>query len=176
MAIERFSTINILVNNAGIHSEKIGHLSTEANFTQCLDVNLIGVWRMSQALVPHFRGNRTGKIINIASINGRTPWADTPAYSASKAAVINLTQSLALQLAPYSINVNAICPGGIITSMAGGFTHDLEAMEQEMISRRPLKRRLQAVDVGYAVVFFASDRSRNITGQTLNVDCGVVMS
>ena len=97
-AITRFGRIDILVNNAGVHCEKIGETSTVEQFNKCLDVNLLGVWRMTQALVPHFKAHGTGRIVNVASINGRKPWADTPAYSASKAAVINLTQSLAMQL------------------------------------------------------------------------------
>src|SRR5580698_7747986 len=90
-ALKSFGRIDILVNNAGIHCEKIGETSTVDQFTRCLDVNLLGVWRMTQALLPHFRQHGGGKIVNIASINGRKPWVDTPGYSASKAAVINLT-------------------------------------------------------------------------------------
>jgi NAD(P)-dependent dehydrogenase (short-subunit alcohol dehydrogenase family) len=175
-AITRFGRIDILVNNAGIHCERIGELSTVEQFDKCLDVNLLGVWRMSQALVPHFQAHGTGRIVNIASINGRKPWADTPGYSASKAAVINLTQSLAMQLGAANINVNAVCPGGVMTAMADTFTHDRAGFEREIVESRLLKRPLLPEDIGYAVVFFASPRARSITGQALNVDGGTVLS
>jgi 3-oxoacyl-[acyl-carrier protein] reductase len=175
-AIVRFSSIDILVNNAGIHCEKIGRASTVEHFERCFDVNLFGVWRMTQALVPHFRVRGGGKIINIASINGRKPWADTPAYSASKAALINLTQALAIQLAPDDINVNAVCPGGIMTAMADAFKEDRPALRERIVSSRLLKRELLPEDIGHAVVFLASAQARNITGQALNVDGGTVLS
>jgi NAD(P)-dependent dehydrogenase (short-subunit alcohol dehydrogenase family) len=175
-AIERFGRIDVLVNNAGIHCEQIGQLSTEQHFNRCLDVNLIGVWRMTQAIVPHFKAHGRGKIVNIASINGRKPWVDTPAYSASKAAVINLTQSLAAQLGAHNINVNAVCPGGVLTAMADQFTDDRAELLRKMIDTRLLKRELFAEDIGRAVVFFASAHAACITGQALNVDLGAIMS
>lgn len=175
-AIARLQRIDILVNNAGIHCEKIGEVSTAEQFTQCLDVNLVGVWRMTQALVPHFKAFGTGRIVNVASINGRKPWVDTPGYSASKAGVINLTQSLAMQLGASNINVNAVCPGGVMTAMADAFVHDHAALEQEIIQSRILKRPLLPEDIGYAVVFLASPQARSITGQALNVDGGTVLS
>jgi NAD(P)-dependent dehydrogenase (short-subunit alcohol dehydrogenase family) len=175
-ALERLSSLHVLVNNAGIHCEKTDQVSTVEHFTRCFEVNLFGVWRTSQALIPHFKARGGGRIVNIASINGRKPWAETPAYSASKAAVINLTQSMAMTLGADNINVNAVCPGGVLTPMADAFTRDREALQQEMIRPRALKRPLLAEDIAHAVVFLASPRSRNITGQALNVDGGAVMS
>jgi NAD(P)-dependent dehydrogenase (short-subunit alcohol dehydrogenase family) len=175
-AIARFGRIDILVNNAGIHCEKIGEDSTVEQFNQCLDVNLLGVWRMTLALVPHFKAHGTGKIVNVASINGRRPWVDTPGYSASKAAVINLTQCLAMQLGAANVNVNAVCPGGVMTALAEAFTSDQPDLEREIIESRLLKRPLLPEDIGHAVVFFASSRARSITGQALNVDGGTVLS
>ena len=175
-AIARCGRIDVLVNNAGIHCETIGEISTVEQFNRCLDVNLLGIWRMTQALVPHFKVHGTGRIVNVASINGRKPWADTPGYSASKAAVINLTQSLAMQLGSANINVNAVCPGGVMTAMADELTDDRAALEREIIQSRILKRPLLPEDIGDAVVFFASAQSRNITGQALNVDGGTVLS
>jgi NAD(P)-dependent dehydrogenase (short-subunit alcohol dehydrogenase family) len=175
-AIARFGRIDILVNNAGIHAEKIGEPSTVEQFEKCLNVNLLGVWRVTQALLPHFKAHKTGRIVNVASINGRKPWADTPGYSASKAAVINLTQALAMQLGPDNINVNAVCPGGVMTAMADALTQDRSAMEREIIQSRILKRPLLPEDIGHAVVFLASPQARSITGQALNVDGGTVLS
>jgi NAD(P)-dependent dehydrogenase (short-subunit alcohol dehydrogenase family) len=176
-ALKRCERIDILVNNAGIHCEHLERVSTIEHFERCFDVNLYGIWRMTQALVPHFKARGGGKVVNIASVNGRKPWVDTPAYSASKAAAINLTQSLASKLAAFNINVNAVCPGGVMTAMADFFWKDkLEEMRQKMIDLRPLKREMKPEDIGYAVVFLASSRARSITGQSLNVDCGAVMS
>jgi 3-oxoacyl-[acyl-carrier protein] reductase len=175
-ALKSFGRIDILVNNAGIHCEKIGEPSTVDQFNRCLDVNLLGVWRMTQALLPHFRQRGGGNIVNIASINGRKPWVDTPGYSASKAAVINLTQALAMKLGCENINVNAVCPGGVMTAMADAFTADRKVMEDEIIQSRLLKRPLLAQDIGHAVVFLASPQARSITGQSLNVDGGAVLS
>jgi NAD(P)-dependent dehydrogenase (short-subunit alcohol dehydrogenase family) len=175
-AIRRFSRIDILVNNAGVHCEKIGQPSTIEQFTRVFDVNLFGVWRMTQALIPHFRSQGGGKIINIASINGRKPWVDTPAYSASKAALISVTQSLAAKLGGSNINVNAVCPGGINTPMADLFKPDRPTLLDDIINQRVLKRELLPDDIGQAVLFLASPLARNITGQSLNVDGGVVMS
>lgn len=176
MAIDHFSSIRILVNNAGIHCERIGQPSTAEHFNRCIEVNLVGVWRVTQALVPSLRAQRGGRIVNIASINGRKPWVDTPAYSASKAAVINLTQSLANQLGRDEITVNAVCPGGVMTAMADTFKSDRPDLLERIIDSRVLKRPLTPEDIGRAVLFFASPQARNITGQSLNVDGGTVMS
>jgi meso-butanediol dehydrogenase/(S,S)-butanediol dehydrogenase/diacetyl reductase len=176
VSIRWCSRVDILVNNAGIHCESPGKPSTPEHFNRCIDVNLIGAWRMSDALIPHFKAQGGGRIINIASINGRRPWADTPAYSASKAALINLTQSQAITLGEHNINVNAVCPGGVMTAMADQFTSARARFQEEIIRPRVLKRALLPADIGHAVVFFASLGSRNITGQALNVDGGELMS
>lgn len=175
-ALDQFSRIDILVNNAGIHCERIDQISTVDQFNRCWDVNLLGVWRVTQALLPHFRRNGGGRIINIASVNGRKPMRGAPGYSASKAALINVTQSLAAELGPDNINVNAICPGGVITAMADHFRNDIPDIEESIMRARVLKRELLPEDIGRAVLFFASDYARCITGQALNVDCGSVMS
>jgi NAD(P)-dependent dehydrogenase (short-subunit alcohol dehydrogenase family) len=174
--MQRFTRIDILVNNAGIHCEELGKPSTVEHFERCFDVNLYSVWRMVQALLPHFIAQGAGTIINIASIDGRKPWADTPAYSASKAALINLTRSLAAKLGAHGINVKAVCPGGVMTAMADQFTADWHTLADDIIQSRALKRALTAEDIGQTVVFLASARARKITGQALNVDGGTVMS
>ena len=142
---------------------------------------------MTQALAPHFKQIKQGKIVNIASTSGRLGGGGTAAYSASKAAVINLTQSLALSLAPFDINVNAICPGLVWTPL----WEDIEAKLSntsdridigqrtrfnELASQSPLKRSVSPEDIGHAAVFLASSQSRNITGQALNIDAGVQMN
>lgn len=176
--------IDILVNNAGLIQSEIGSDISEESFDQCYQVNVKGLWRMNNALADHFKLNKSGKIINISSIGGRQPDPSFPIYCASKAAVLSLTQSLAHELGPYNINVNAICPGTVVTPM-------WQAVEQLIAIDKPdnsvsaydsslegsaLKRSQTPEDIGQAAVFFASSLSRNITGQALNVDGGQVMS
>lgn len=173
-AIDHFKRVDILVNNAGVHSEKIGQRSTVEQFNKCWDVNLLGVWRVVVELVPHFKANGGGKIVNIASINAYKPMSGAPAYSASKAALVNLTRSLATELGENSINVNAVCPGGVITAMADQFVKERPDIRESVIRSRLLKRELLPEDIGHAVVFLVSRQAQNITGQCLNVDGGRV--
>lgn len=175
-ALATFSPLDILVNNAGVHCERIGKPTTIDQFNVCLDINLQGLWRMTQAVVPHFKQQKSGKIINIASINGRKPWAATPAYSASKAAAINLTQSLATNLGKDNINVNAVCPGGVMTAMADMLDKPESEVIEGMIKSRFLKRLLEPADIGHAVTFLASAMADKITGQSINVDGGAVLN
>src|SRR5207253_363462 len=140
------------------------------DFDQCYAVNLKGIWNVTQALLPHFKAQGGGKIINICSTAGRKGQALTPAYCASKAAVISLTQSLAAALGPEGINVNAVCPGLVWTAQSeqwlgllrqSGATEapDMEALLASSKELLPLRRHLTAEDVGYAVVFLASPRA-----------------
>lgn len=178
-AIDRFSRIDVLVNDAGILTERYQKPTTEQHFIENYDVNVLGVWRMIQAIVPHFKANGGGKVVIIASIAGRVPYAPTPAYCASKAAVMNLTKSLAVTLGPDNINVNAVCPGAIPTEMTMAYRREVPNMaelERAAIDATPLRRVVEPEDIGATAVFFASARARNITGQCLNVDGGLVMS
>ncbi len=183
-----FGRVDILVNNAGVMQKGSGIEETApADFELCHRVNVEGLWRVSQAVIPHFRAQQTGKIVNIASVAGRVGGAAVPAYSASKAAVINLTQSMAKALGPDNINVNAVCPGIIWTPMWESVesllskTDDQEKINEqasftEATKNIPLKRPQHQEDIGHAVVFLCSDQAKNITGQSLNIDGGLFMS
>lgn len=176
-AIQRFGRIDALVNNAGIFQNELGLDLDDAGFNHCLDVNLTGMWRMARAMVPHFRACGGGKIINIASAGGRLGVGFAPAYCASKAGVINLTQSLAIALGADNVNVNTVCPGAIATTMQEEIQRLRERCGGGTPKRTPpLAGPLTASDIGHAVVFLASDSAKNITGQALNVDCGYHMS
>lgn len=183
-----FGRADILVNNAGVVGQHVGGaLIDEDDWDACYEVNLKGIWRMSRAIVPHFRASGGGKIVNIASIAGRRGGAGLAHYGASKAGAISLTQALASELGPLNVNVNAVCPGLLWTDM---WRH-LEAMigrdpSDEVVDRRrvfdaylaqncPLRREQTPEDIGNAVAFLASDEARNITGQSLNVDGGIEM-
>ncbi len=186
--VEALGRVDILVNNAGVAGGNIGRALTVEDWDACYEVNLKGIWIMSQALVEHFRQNGGGKIVNIASIAGRRGDAALIHYSASKAGAINLTQSLALQLGRSNINVNAVCPGLLWTDMWRGLegmlgrNQDPEVVERRGIfdayiqSNCPMRREQVPEDIGHAVAFFASEEARNITGQSLNVDGGIVMN
>jgi NAD(P)-dependent dehydrogenase (short-subunit alcohol dehydrogenase family) len=175
-AIERFSHIDILVNNAGVFQSRLGFEQEDQDFNRCLDINLTGMWRMARALAPHFKAQGAGKIINIASVGGRLGVDFAPAYCASKAGVINLTQSLAAALAADNINVNTVCPGAVSTAMQDEIKALRDAVAREDNRAPPLTGPLTEQDIGHAVVFFASDYARTITGQALNVDCGYLMN
>jgi NAD(P)-dependent dehydrogenase (short-subunit alcohol dehydrogenase family) len=188
-AIGQFGRIDILVNNAGVVGDHVGGGAiTLEDWDACYEVNLKGMWIMSRAIIPHFKDQGGGKIVNIASIAGRKGGAGLAHYSASKAGAISLTQSLARDLGPQNVNVNAVCPGLLWTDM---WRH-LEAMiggndTPEVVDRRhvfgrfiqancPLRREQTPEDIGQAVAFLASDDARNITGQSLNVDGGIELN
>jgi meso-butanediol dehydrogenase/(S,S)-butanediol dehydrogenase/diacetyl reductase len=188
-ALVEFPRIDILVNNAGVAQEKFYAETELATFDACYAVNLRGVWCVASCLIPHFRRYRSGKIINVASINGRLGDPQLPAYSASKAALISLTQSLAGILGPDNVNVNAVCPGPIWTAqqenhrrlaMQRGEIDETHLNSQEFykafVDKIALRRVATPQDVGFAVAFLASESARGITGQALNIDCGMVMN
>jgi NAD(P)-dependent dehydrogenase (short-subunit alcohol dehydrogenase family) len=173
--VDAFSRVDILVNNAGVFQQHLGLGVADDDFNHCLDVNLTGMWRMVQALVPQFKKQRYGKVVNISSTGGRRGVGFAPAYCASKAGVISLTQSLASMLGADRINVNAVCPGAIETALR----QRIKELCTEVGSGSALDGAvyaladpLTATDIGYAVVFLASDYAGSITGQALNVDRG----
>lgn len=180
-----FSTLDIVVNNAGVLPNSDGAQTTLKDFDDCYNVNVKGVWSVSRAFIPHFKTRRHGKIINIASIAGRKGNLGN-AYCASKAAVISLTQSLATELGPDHINVNAVCPGIIWTPMwqaleqrvaqKGCSEKEKVSAFQAGIDSTPLARPQTIEDVANAVIFLASDQAKNITGQSINVDGGLMMN
>jgi NAD(P)-dependent dehydrogenase (short-subunit alcohol dehydrogenase family) len=185
--LSHFSRIDILVNNAGVMQRTAGLATSEEDFDRCHAINLKGAWAMSQACVPHFKAAGEGRVVNISSGAGRRGSANLPAYCASKAALISLTQSLASALAADNITVNAVCPGIILTPMSESFARitpfpgrreadDVAAMVAWSESEIPLGRMQTPADVGYAVAFLASPNARNITGQALNVDGGLMMN
>ena len=154
-----------------------------------IDVNLKGVFLCLRAAIPHFKKQQRGKIINISSIAGRLGRDMLPIYAASKAAVINLSQGVALQLAPHNINVNTICPGLIWTPLWADGVDFMKKARPElkdvppevafnlMVQNSvPFKRPQTPEDMGELAVFLASDAAKEITGQAINVDGGSQMN
>ena len=185
--IERqFGRLDILVNNAGVTRAADIMELTEADWDKIHRVNAKGVFFCLQNAAKQMieRGNG-GRIINIASIAGRGfSGTSNAAYSASKRAVISLTKTAAQQLAKHDITVNSICPGVTTTEIVEGLVKtraeargiSVEAIVKEMTDNIPLKRANEPEDIAAMAIFLASSGARNITGQSYNVDGGLVTS
>ena len=181
--IVEYGRIDILLNNAGVTRRADIMDVTEADWDRIHRVNAKGVFFCLQAVARTMVPRQSGCIINIASISGKGYiGASNIAYAASKGAVISLTRTAAQQLGKYSINVNAICPGVTRTALSDanlrvraqqeGLT--LEAMERKRAEVIPLRRVNDPEDIAAMVVFLASPGARNITGQSYNVDGGII--
>jgi len=170
--LEQFDGVDVLVNNAGVHHHVKLWDMDEAEWRSLLGVDLDGVFFCSKAFSAEMREKKRGRIINISSTVAFTGTDHEVHYAASKAAVIGLTKSLALELAGHNITVNAIAPGEIATDMTASETAEERKKALELI---PLGRIGQPEDVAYAAVFLASDRASFITGQTIHVNGGEAM-
>jgi 3-oxoacyl-[acyl-carrier protein] reductase len=168
--VKEFGRIDILVNNAGISIPRPFLEKTVEDWVKTLEVNLIGVFLCAQAAAKYMLAQKSGRIINISSIRGiehcgREGIMD---YSAAKGAVINLTKTMAKELAPH-INVNTVAPGHTLTEMTAPLP---EAVKKVMIEGSYLKRMAQPEEIAKAILFLASDDASFITGQILLVDGG----
>jgi 3-oxoacyl-[acyl-carrier protein] reductase len=164
--------VDILVNNAGITRDGLLVRMSEADWDTVLDTNLKGAFLFTKALARAFMKQRSGRIINIASIVGLIGNAGQCNYASSKAALIGFTKSAARELASRGILVNAIAPGFIETDMTSGLKEELKA---EMLKTIPLGTFGKPEDIASAAVFLAGPGARFITGQVLTVDGGMVM-
>ena len=169
--IEEMGRVDILVNNAGVNIPRDALELTEADWDGVLDVNLKGLFFMSQRVAHEMVDGDGGKIINIASQNGVVGYYRRAAYCSSKAGVVNLTRVLAIEWAEHGINVNAVGPTFIVTPLTQS-TFDDPVLREDLLKRIPLGRVGQPEDVTGAVVFLASPAASLITGHTLLVDGG----
>jgi len=172
--IKKFKHIDILINNAGIHIRSSLLKTTEDIWDKTLDINLKGTFFCSQAVAKIIiEQGKEGKIINMASICGKVAYRHSlhPSYDASKAGVIALTREMAIELAPYKINVNAIGPGVVETSMTEKTRAD-SAHRAAVLNDVPLGRYAVPEDIAGAAVFLASKDADYVTGITLFVDGG----
>ncbi len=172
IAKDTFGSLDILVNNAGITKDKLIIQMKEEDFDSVIRVNLKGSYNCIKHAAKIMMKQRSGKIVNMASVVGVTGNAGQINYSASKAGVIGMTKSAAKELSARNINVNAVAPGFIETDM----TKELvEKAGEGMLSGIPLRRLGSPEDIAEAVAFLVSDGAAYITGQVLNVDGGMVM-
>jgi NAD(P)-dependent dehydrogenase (short-subunit alcohol dehydrogenase family) len=182
-AVTTFGGIDILVNNAGVTRRAYIMDLTEEDWDRIHRVNAKGVFFCLQRVAREMIPRRSGRIVNIASIAGKGFAGTSNAiYAASKGAVISLTKTAAQQLGKHNINVNAVCPGIVRTPLYGAMVKvmaEKEGLSVEEIERRgvqdvPLKRANEPEDIAAMVVFLASPGARNITGQSFNVDGGLI--
>ncbi|WP_078428397.1 SDR family NAD(P)-dependent oxidoreductase [Alkalihalobacterium alkalinitrilicum] len=168
---DQFGSVDILVNNAGVSNTHMALEVTEQEWDQVMDLNVKSLFFCCQAAGKVMKEQGSGKVINLASVAGAVGDVGISPYTASKAAVINLTRTLALEWAKYGIQVNAIGPAYIKTDM------NSEALENEkvlskIVGKTPMKRLGQPQELSGAVILLASDASSYMTGQTLFVDGG----
>ncbi|MCI9376047.1 MAG: SDR family oxidoreductase [Oscillibacter sp.] len=171
-AAETIGPVELLVNNAGISQYGLFQEITDAEWNRILAVNLSGPRNTIQAVLPHMIGEKRGNIINISSIWGLRGASCEAAYSSTKAAVIGLTRSLALELAPSNIRVNCIAPGCIETDMVRVLSAETRRM---LVEQTPLGRLGTPEDIANAVLFLASKNTAFLTGQVLTADGGFIV-
>jgi len=170
--LDKFGKVDILVNNAGITRDGLLLRMSESDWDAVINVNLKGTFNCTKAVSKVMIKQRSGKIVNIASIIGIIGNAGQANYSASKAGVIALTKTTAKELASRNVNVNAVAPGFIQTEMTDRLSEDIKAKMLELI---PLNKLGNPVDVANACLFLVSEEAGYITGQTIVVDGGMVM-
>lgn len=173
--VETYDKIDILVNNAGIFDGQETFLTTdEASFDKVMNVNVKGVFLGSKYALEHMVKNKSGVILNISSVAGLRGGTASPAYTASKHAIIGLTGDTATKHGHDGIRAIAICPGMIETSMTSEMIEDPSDETKALINSIPLQRVGQPEEIGKLVTFLASDDAKYITGTTIVIDGGMI--
>ncbi|MCX5194627.1 SDR family oxidoreductase [Streptomyces sp. NBC_00249] len=183
-ALDRFGRIDVLLNNAGIAapSGKTVHDITPDEWDLMLDVDVSGAWRMIRAVGAAMTSRRAGSVINVASTAGLVGYRHFAGYVTAKHALVGLTKAAALDLAPFGVRVNALCPGSVrddeaaegrmLTEIARSLDVPVEEHEETFVAAQPMNRLIEPEDVAGAALWLASDASRQVTGSTVTVDGG----
>jgi len=182
--IARFGRVDVLVNNAGVYRSKSFLDYSAQDFQDMLNVNLFGVLHFMQACLPGMQERQYGRIINMASTAGKWGSRNQSAYNVSKHAVVGITRCVALEASPYAVTVNAICPGFIQTDMVEALKTQVaqttgvspEDMVKAALTRVPLGRVLNPSEIAGLAVYLGSSESSGMTGQSIHVDGGMVLS
>lgn len=170
-AIEAFGQIDILINSAGLNIRGAIDEVTPDDFNKVMQVNVYGTWLCSRAVVPFMKQKRSGKIINLASTLGLVGLANRTPYTSSKGAVVQMTRALGLELAPFNINVNALCPGPFLTDMNLPIA-ETEEGKKFVVGATALGRWAKLQEIQGAAIFLASDAASYMVGSMLTVDGG----
>jgi len=166
-----FGTIDVLVNNAGAAWDGVSWKMEEEKWDRVIDVNLKGCFNFVRHVAPILKEKKAGKIINVSSINGLRGKFGNTNYSAAKAGVIGYTKALAKELGPFGINVNAVAPGTIRTTMINE-APDSKKIIDLALNEILIKRMGEPIDVANAILFLASEEARHILGEVIKVDGG----
>jgi len=172
--MNQFGRIDILVNNAGLISTKLLQETTVQDWDRIMSINLKGVFLCTKAVYPYMMDQKSGKIINIASVAGKRGGGlfGKSAYSASKGGVISFTKAVAREAGEFGINVNAVTPGFTDTEMVTGMSQD---QRESVVNSIPMRRAGKPEDIAKAVCFLASSDSDYISGEIMDVDGGIMM-
>ncbi|MEJ7645479.1 MAG: glucose 1-dehydrogenase [Chryseolinea sp.] len=170
-AASRFGKIDILINSAGINIRGPIDEVTPLDFSKVMEVNVTGTWLACRAVTPYMKKNGSGKIINLASTLGLVGLANRTPYASSKGAVVQMTRALALELAPFNVHVNAICPGPFLTEMNVPIA-DSEEAKKFVVGATALGRWAKLEEIQGAAIYLASAASNYMVGSMLTVDGG----
>jgi NAD(P)-dependent dehydrogenase (short-subunit alcohol dehydrogenase family) len=182
--LDKWNRIDILVASAGIYTgTPLAEVPLE-QWQRTIDINLTGTFLINQAVAPILMEQKSGSIINISSMAGKTSWPASAEYSSSKSGVIGLTRSVAMEMAPFGPTANAVCPGNTLTDMVKNVAKKVGAMDgmtaEEWLDMRaqdcPMNRLAEPWEMAGVVAFLASADSRYLTGQAIEVDGGLIMS
>lgn len=169
-ALEKFESLDILINNAGITRDKALFLMLPEDWKDVIETNLGGVFNMTRAAITTLLKQKSGCIINMSSVSGLDGLPRQTNYSASKAGIIGFSKALAKEVAAYNIRVNAVCPGFINTDMVQGLKEDVK---KKMMDNILIKRFGEPEEVARVCLFLASGAARYINGQSIRIDGGL---